>query len=129
MSTSTTPTNALGVACSFCDKDSEHVKKLIAGPGVYICDECISLCNAILDEEAKHGESTERRPPSLDNAPVDQLLSIFGAMARTARSMEDRLGVWARKLAERGASAEAVAHEAGITEAEATTRFGLTTKR
>ncbi len=38
--------------CSFCGKSQRQVKKLIAGPGVYICDECIDLCNEIIDEEA-----------------------------------------------------------------------------
>ena len=41
--------------CSFCGKSQKQVKKLIAGPGVYICDECIELCNEIVDEEL--GES------------------------------------------------------------------------
>ena len=38
------------LACSFCGKSQEQVKKLVAGPGVYICDECIDLCNEILAE-------------------------------------------------------------------------------
>ena len=38
--------------CSFCGKSQDQVKKLIAGPGVYICDECVELCNEIIDEEA-----------------------------------------------------------------------------
>ena len=37
--------------CSFCGKSQDQVKKLIAGPEVYICDECVELCNQILDEE------------------------------------------------------------------------------
>jgi ATP-dependent Clp protease ATP-binding subunit ClpX len=37
--------------CSFCGKSQKQVKKLIAGPGVYICDECVDLCNEIIDEE------------------------------------------------------------------------------
>lgn len=37
--------------CSFCGKQQEQVKKLVAGPGVYICDECIELCNEIIEEE------------------------------------------------------------------------------
>jgi ATP-dependent Clp protease ATP-binding subunit ClpX len=40
--------------CSFCGKSQRQVKKLIAGPGVYICDECIDLCNEIIDEELTH---------------------------------------------------------------------------
>jgi ATP-dependent Clp protease ATP-binding subunit ClpX len=43
--------------CSFCGKSQKQVKKLIAGPGVYICDECIDLCNEIIEEELS--QSTE----------------------------------------------------------------------
>jgi len=50
--------------CSFCGKSQKQVKKLIAGPGVYICDECIDLCNEIIEEElAETGEL------SLDELP------------------------------------------------------------
>ena len=41
--------------CSFCGKSQKQVKKLIAGPGVYICDECIDLCNEIIEEELAEG--------------------------------------------------------------------------
>jgi ATP-dependent Clp protease ATP-binding subunit ClpX len=41
--------------CSFCGKSQKQVKKLIAGPGVYICDECIDLCNEIIEEELSDG--------------------------------------------------------------------------
>src|SRR5213594_4170925 len=41
--------------CSFCGKSQKQVKKLIAGPGVYICDECIDLCNEIIEEELSQG--------------------------------------------------------------------------
>ena len=41
--------------CSFCGKSQRQVKKLIAGPGVYICDECIDLCNEIIEEELDQG--------------------------------------------------------------------------
>ncbi|MVA77630.1 ATP-dependent Clp protease ATP-binding subunit ClpX [Auraticoccus sp. F435] len=41
--------------CSFCGKSQKQVKKLIAGPGVYICDECIDLCNEIIEEEFAEG--------------------------------------------------------------------------
>jgi ATP-dependent Clp protease ATP-binding subunit ClpX len=48
--------------CSFCGKSQDQVRKLIAGPGVYICDECIDLCNEILDEELVEGQSHGNRP-------------------------------------------------------------------
>jgi ATP-dependent Clp protease ATP-binding subunit ClpX len=50
--------------CSFCGKSQRQVKKLIAGPGVYICDECIDLCNEIIDEEL-----TAPTHLDLDNLP------------------------------------------------------------
>ena len=43
--------------CSFCGKTQKQVKKLIAGPGVYICDECIELCNEIIIEELQETSS------------------------------------------------------------------------
>ncbi|TET53137.1 MAG: ATP-dependent Clp protease ATP-binding subunit ClpX [Actinobacteria bacterium] len=50
--------------CSFCGKSQRQVRKLIAGPGVYVCDECIDLCNEIIDEEL--GEEVELK---LDELP------------------------------------------------------------
>ncbi|HIK31719.1 MAG TPA: ATP-dependent protease ATP-binding subunit ClpX [Oscillatoriales cyanobacterium M4454_W2019_049] len=48
--------------CSFCGKSQEQVRKLIAGPGVYICDECVDLCNEILDEELFDTRATPPQP-------------------------------------------------------------------
>ncbi|MEA5497725.1 ATP-dependent protease ATP-binding subunit ClpX [Limnoraphis robusta] len=48
--------------CSFCGKSQEQVRKLIAGPGVYICDECVELCNEILDEELFDPSATAAPP-------------------------------------------------------------------
>lgn len=47
--------------CSFCGKTQDQVKKLIAGPEVYICDECVELCNEILDEEFFEGKEKENK--------------------------------------------------------------------
>ena len=44
----------INLVCSFCEKTQEEVRKLVAGPGVYICDECVELCNDILTEELDH---------------------------------------------------------------------------
>ncbi len=58
--------------CSFCGKSQKHVKKLIAGPGVYICDECIDLCNEIIEEELS--ESSELK---LEELPKPQEIYTF----------------------------------------------------
>jgi ATP-dependent Clp protease ATP-binding subunit ClpX len=49
------------LVCSFCGKSQDEVKKLIAGPSVYICDECVSLCNEIIQEEYEQKEKDRER--------------------------------------------------------------------
>src|ERR1700685_3848503 len=53
------------LCCSFCGKNQREVKKLIAGPTVYICDECIELCNDIIAEEGQKDTGTKANSPSL----------------------------------------------------------------
>jgi len=50
---------------SFCGKSQDQVRKLIAGPGVYICDECIDLCNEILDEELLDNQANTNNSPQV----------------------------------------------------------------
>jgi ATP-dependent Clp protease ATP-binding subunit ClpX len=56
--------------CSFCGKSQEQVRKLIAGPGVYICDECVDLCNEILDEELLDSNSPAPQPVTRSEQPA-----------------------------------------------------------
>ena len=58
--------------CSFCGKSQKQVKKLIAGPGVYICDECIDLCNEIIEEEL--ADTSELR---FDELPTPREIRTF----------------------------------------------------
>ena len=70
--------------CSFCGKSQEQVRKLIAGPGVYICDECIDLCNEILDEELvdtpgstrAHHDSSRKPAPRKGAKPAPTLATV-----------------------------------------------------
>ncbi len=55
--------------CSFCGKSQEQVRKLIAGPGVYICDECVDLCNEILDEELFDSAAAPQPVPNKREQP------------------------------------------------------------
>ena len=61
------------LSCSFCGKTQDDVKKLIAGPSVYICNECVDLCNDIIEEEIKSEEDT-----SLEELPSP--LEIFNKL-------------------------------------------------
>jgi ATP-dependent Clp protease ATP-binding subunit ClpX len=58
--------------CSFCGKSQEQVRKLIAGPGVYICDECVDLCNEILDEELFDSGSSPQPVPRRGEQPPEK---------------------------------------------------------
>jgi ATP-dependent Clp protease ATP-binding subunit ClpX len=68
--------------CSFCGKSQDQVKKLIAGPGVYICDECVDLCNEILDEELFEGgaaaqPAAESTAPAMVDIPKPQEIKAY----------------------------------------------------
>jgi ATP-dependent Clp protease ATP-binding subunit ClpX len=62
--------------CSFCGKSQEQVRKLIAGPGVYICDECVELCNEILDEELLDPNGPANQPPAKSEPPRKRRESV-----------------------------------------------------
>src|SRR5271168_4628094 len=68
--------------CSFCGKSQRQVKKLIAGPGVYICDECIDLCNEIIDEELT-------TPPALDLDNLPRPMEIYESLNAFVVSQEE----------------------------------------
>ncbi len=69
--------------CSFCAKTQHQVIKLIAGPGVYICDQCIDLCNQVIEEEV--------------GKPGGVLDSEIEAAALAAREAVDRLRMLAQQ--------------------------------
>ncbi len=62
--------------CSFCGKSQEQVRKLIAGPGVYICDECVDLCNEILDEELLDTNGAAAQPAPGQNRLKNGVLTL-----------------------------------------------------
>src|ERR1700686_1798897 len=64
--------------CSFCGKSQEQVRKLIAGPGVYICDECIELCNEIIEEELyKNVDESLRLPNTPKPKEINHILNQY----------------------------------------------------
>jgi len=63
--------------CSFCGKVQDDVKKLIAGPSVYICNECVDLCNDIIDEETKSQEEDSSLENLLSPAEIFSQLDEY----------------------------------------------------
>lgn len=73
------------LTCSFCGKSQKEVKKLIAGPTVYICDECIGLCNDIIAEEQDKDTQPDGAPRILQPAKMKQILDEYVIGQDTAK--------------------------------------------
>jgi hypothetical protein len=113
MSTPTTPIPAKVLAsCSFCGKDNTLVKRLIAGPGVYICDECVGLCDDILATTASAEESAAQRTAYERSA--DEILQVLPAIARNADSVEADLRSLVGRLRATGISWQIIAAHLGL---------------
>jgi ClpX C4-type zinc finger len=110
--------------CSFCGKAQTEVKTLIAGPGVFICDECVQLCQAIIDK--KQRPVTQEVPNSLlpDNAPTETLLKTLagynGAFERIDAGMQDIVDI----LREREVSWATIGQALAVSRQAAWKRFG-----
>ena len=63
-----------GVKCSFCGKTQENVRKIVAGPGVYICNECIGLCNEIIENEYYEDENESYTLAGLEKIPSPRVI-------------------------------------------------------
>ena len=73
--------------CSFCGKSQDRVRKLVAGPGVFICDQCIHLCNEVLESDAQ----TRRLSIGPDTEVAEVLLDELRINATGLRQSEDQL--------------------------------------
>lgn len=118
----TTETSLL--TCSFCGKTQKQVAKLIAGPGVYICDECVVLCSSIIEDTGADADAAAAGH-SVAEGPLEAVLPMFRSMARTVSMMEGRVAEWAQVLARRGVSLTTIAEHAGVDERVAADRFTI----
>ena len=71
-----------GLNCSFCAKSQHNVLKLVAGPGVYICNECIDLCNQIIAEELKPKAVPTRQAEVVDRIRRPAHAQVVGRAVR-----------------------------------------------
>lgn len=80
-------------ACSFCGKSHKQVERLVGGPGVYICDACVSLCSGILAEEANQAPAAgwkgwESLP---DNELLASLRNVLGSVEHVREDLQARI--------------------------------------
>ena len=76
--------------CSFCRKSQHEVKKLIAGPAVYICDACVGLCAKIV-EDTPDPDPANPITMKWEDMPTAQFLTILGAQDQMYREVRDRV--------------------------------------
>ncbi len=110
-------------SCTFCGKSDRQVNKLIAGPGVYICNECVALCDQILEQESTRDPSTDRRAQFLNRSAVE-ILATLPALARTAADLEAELHRWVQRLRHLATSWDDIAAALQLNIEEARKRFG-----
>src|ERR1700760_858735 len=92
--------------CSFCGKSQHEVRKLIAGPSVYICDECVELCNDIIREELEEKNATARNHLPKPREIMDVLDQYVIGQSRAKRVLAVAVYNHYKRLETRGRSEE-----------------------
>ena len=115
------------VSCSFCAKSQFEVVKLVAGPGVYICNECVDLCIQIIDQEADRAAPAKSPgPPTLkawdglsDQDLLAEMVRAHGAHQNVDRAVAQHVAA----LRARGVSWARIGEALGMTRQSAWERF------
>lgn len=108
-------------ACSFCLKPNTEVTRLVAGPGVYICNECVELCTQLI---AQQPAASEPRLPAWERVPdLDEVLRNLRLVAAAHAQVEENLTEWVRKARSLGATWARIGDALGMTRQSAWERF------
>ncbi|WP_436791662.1 ClpX C4-type zinc finger protein [Yinghuangia sp. YIM S10712] len=107
--------------CSFCGKPGSEVGKLVAGPGVYICDECVALAERIVAEAL--GTRSPERGQVWIAMTDEEILNRLPQVAAHIDRAEDDLRVWVQELRRRGVTWARIGQTLGITRQSAWERF------
>ena len=103
--------------CSFCTKDKDSVAKLVAGPGVYICNECIDLCTQILATETTPAINPRHELPD------DELLAALARAQAAAPQIDAAMREYVEVLRSRGVSWTRIGAALGVSKQAAWERF------
>jgi hypothetical protein len=107
--------------CSFCGKPHTEVERIVAGPGVFICDECVSLAESIVREYRDN--QVEVRLPTWESLTDEQMLDHIPRVAAVADQVEADLRSWVQELRRRGVTWTRIGQALGITRQSAWERF------
>lgn len=115
---------AIQVRCSFCAKPSSDVEKVIAGPGVYICNECVGLCTDILRAERQKPSGPGQQLPAREETMTDeQILDLLPRIAAVGAQTEASLRRLVTILRERRVTWARIGAALQITRQSAWERF------
>jgi hypothetical protein len=118
MTTVAEPTTS--VACSFCLKPSADVATMVSGPGVFICDTCVALCNEIIGNKPAIMSTTSRWKEDL---PDEELLALLPKIAAASAQVDQQLTIWVRNARTRGITWTRIGGALGMTRQSAWERF------
>jgi ATP-dependent Clp protease ATP-binding subunit ClpX len=111
------------VNCSFCQKSRKEVAKLIAGPGVFICDECVGLCVEILQIESNKATETPAVPNWEERLSDDDLLAALPKVAALSAQVDHQLAHSVAHARSRGVTWTRIGAALGMTRQSAWERF------
>jgi hypothetical protein len=124
MTTTTETTGNPITSCSFCDKPSTAVEKLVAGPAVYICNQCVDLSASIIADEAHSTpEESARRRAQFTSPSAEEILALLPGAARLAARVEADLTRKVGQLREQGTAWPQIADALGLSTDAARQRF------
>jgi ATP-dependent Clp protease ATP-binding subunit ClpX len=112
------------VHCSFCTKSAPDVAKLIAGPGVFICDECVGLCNDILSSAEGSKKSTPAASiPYWQNMTDDQILDHLPKVSQVSAQVDASVQALVDLLRERGVAWSRIGGALGVARQSAWEKY------
>ena len=112
-----------GTVCSFCRKPPEAVAKLVAGPGVFICNECVGLCTELVALPTEGISAADAAARWEQNMSDDDLLAHLPRVAAAAAQVEQQLTRWVRLARSRGITWTRIGESLGMTRQSAWERF------
>lgn len=107
--------------CSFCAKEEPEVDKMIAGAGVYICNQCVDLCVEIIGAPQDPGAGAQL--PYWESMTDQEILDHLPRIAAVSSQVEDNLQSWVRHLRDRGVSWARIGSALAMTRQSAWERF------
>jgi hypothetical protein len=126
MSATPGTTHEVIASCSFCGKANTEVKTLVAGPGVFICNECVDLSVTIVAANADltADESARLRALALDRT-VPEIMDVLPGLARSVARSEAELARWVGRLRDKENDRQQIADVLGTSADDARQRFDL----